>query len=212
MALLLQPMYLSKLIALMGGVLISPFPALAFDVVKDELGNVYISGFSPNKISKIVYGGFPQEKVFSPNSCGVVAVKSSKKFPAIALSFNGTSLNWNSLPEIGSVPVCKNGLPNPDVPWGSLNAVRISASDLSTTTYIKSSTPLTVRNNNFEERTVKANSCGIINVKSSDKWPSAKLGTFYFYDGSNPSDDFAFGSLPVAPKPVCYKGLLYRPL
>lgn len=206
-------MYLSKLIAFVGGVLIlSPFPALAYDVVKDELGNVYISGFAPNKITKLVYGNYPQEKIFNPNACGVVTIKSSSKFPAIALSFNGTSLNWNNLPEIGSIPVCKNGVPNPDVAWGSLNAVRINASDLLRTTYIKSSTPLVIRNNNFEERTVKANSCGIINIKFSDKWPSSKLGTFYFYDGQIPSDDFNFSNLPIASKPICYKGLLYRPL
>lgn len=205
-------MYLNKSIALIGGVLLSPFPALAYDVVKDDLGNVYISGFSPNKVSKIVYGDFPQEKVFNPNSCGVVTIKSSEKFPAIAVSFNGMSLNWNNLPEVGSIPVCKNGGLNPDVAWGSLNAVRIGASDLVRTIYIKSSIPLTVRNNNNQERTVKANSCGIINVRTSGKWPSTKLGTFYFYDGSNPSDDFIFSSLPVAPKPICYKGLLYRPL
>lgn len=187
--------------------------AMSQTVTKDSDNNVSISGLTPSAFVKVSYGNLPLQKTFIPNSCGVITVKSTSKEPFIFFSYPGSSMiDWNELPVTGGKPLCKLGLPNPEIPWGTLGARSSSDPDQPRISYIRSTTSLLITSrNNFKERLVKANACGIVSLKNTTAWPSTGLGTFYYDDG-NPSNDFTLAALISKPKPVCYKDRLYIPL
>ncbi len=60
-------------------------------------------------------------------------------------------------------------------------------------------------------RRYKANSCGFVKLTDTPTWPTSKLGSFYYYLGSNPSSTYDQGSLPVQPPELCRSGMLYKP-
>lgn len=188
---------------------------LAQTVSRDENNNVFISGLAPGIFAKVTYGNAPLEKSFTPNSCGVITIKSTSKEPFIFFSYPGSEMiDWNELPVTEGKPLCKNGIPNPDIAWNSLGARSSSDPSQPRISYIRSNIPLLITSrNNFKERLVKSNACGIISLRSTPTWSFEKLGTFYFtLSGSNPSDEFVSTSLPVVPRPLCYRGRLYLPL
>jgi len=184
-------------------------------VTKDADNNVSISGLAPNAFGKVSYGNLPLQKTFIPNSCGVITVRSTSKEPFIFFSYSGSAtINWNELPLIGGRPLCKLGVPNPEIPWGTLGARSSSDPDQPRISYIRSTAPLLITSqNNFKERLVKANACGIISLRSTAAWPFSGLGTFYYdLSGSSPSNDFTLATLTTKPRPICYKGRLYIPM
>jgi len=187
------------------------FSAQSQTVTKDVDNNVSISGLTPSAFVKVSYGNLPLQKTFVPNSCGVITVRSTIKEPFIFFSYSGSAMiDWNELPLIGGRPLCKLGVPNPEIPWGTLGARADSST--SSVSYIRSAIPLLITSrNNFKERLTKANACGIASLRNTAVWPSTGLGTFYYDDG-NPSDDFTLAALTTKPRPICYKGRLYIPL
>lgn len=184
-------------------------------ITKDSENNVFISGLAPNTFGKVIYGNLPLQKTFTPNFCGIITVKSTLKEPFVFFSYSGSgTINWNLLPLTGGKPLCKLGVPNPDIPWSASGARSSDSASAGIISYIRSTTPLLITSQgNFKKRLVKANACGIISLKSTATWPFEGLGTFYFeLSGSTPSDDFLSSGLATVPKPICYKGQLYRSL
>jgi len=189
-------------------------PAISQTVTKDAENNVFISGLTPSAFVKVTYGNLPLAKTFTPNSCGVITVKSTSKEPFIFFSYSGSAMiDWNELPVTGGKSLCKNGVPNSEIPWNNLGARSSSDPDQARISYIRSTVPLLITSrNNFKERLVKANACGIVSLKSTTIWPFEKLGTFSYQSGNSTSDEIVSSTLLSKPKPVCYKGILYKPL
>ncbi|MBV8885405.1 MAG: hypothetical protein JO235_15620 [Chroococcidiopsidaceae cyanobacterium CP_BM_RX_35] len=208
-------------------------PANADQLYKDPSGAVYISGLQNGQFVQIAYGSLPNTihpkpqgtcnflklpyknfypwgnvKVFLPGSSSpIVSFKgsnlkaadvkgTSKTSNLCSGTSRNTSLNWTDLG--GGIYGLKNGATQ-----GNSTSVYLIGLPTSASYDAQDITPALRRH--------KANSCGFIKLTDTPQWPTSKLGTFYYYLGSDPSATYNQSLLSVQAPELCYRGLLYRP-
>jgi len=219
MAIAVNRRLLPAIAALLGGVAIVQ-AARAVDVYKDSAGVVYISGLEPKKVIKVQYENLPVTKQLGTDTCGVLTFTTKQVYANDykVIDATGTESTFSgngSKPEVAYR--CKDGQAPNTEGWQSLgNGLKLATkpNSLRSVFYIAGLSPYKqmklVGLDAYQERIIAANTCGIIKLISSEKYP---LQRFYFYQSGNDTQGpFDASSLGVSSTPeLCRNGVFYKP-
>ncbi|BAQ63937.1 hypothetical protein GM3709_702 [Geminocystis sp. NIES-3709] len=181
--------------------------------VKEDNGDIYLSGLPSYQSIQAVYNGIPKVQKKTSNECGFIKLTSSTSTP-INLSSDSITFNSNSY-ALGSVPVssaltCSNG-----VLGGTVSGIVQKDGNAVYITGLSPYTDYQVGFNNIPvTRSIKANTCGIAKLSNTDTYNNS-AGTIVIKNretgvtiGTLP----AFASIPEAGGPVCRRGTGFFPV
>jgi len=208
-------------------------PASADQLYKDPSGAVYISGLLNGQFVQIAYGSLPNTIRPKPQgTCNFVKLPYKNFYPwgnvkvflsggtTPVLSFKGSQLNAADIKATSKTNnLCSGTGRNTNLDWsdlgGGVYGLKNGATQGNSTAVYLVGLPTS---NSYDAQDItpalrrhKANSCGFIKLTDTPQWPTSKLGSFYYYLGSNPSSTYDQSSLPVQPPELCRNGLLYKP-
>lgn len=209
------------------------FPAAAdVQVYKDPNGGVYISGLQNGQFVQIAYGDLRETIHVKPQGkCKFIKLPYKNFYPwgnvdiflaggqAPILSFDGSNLNASDIRGSGT-NLCSGTARNTALPWTDLGGGAYGIKNglvqgNATAAYIfglPNAELYDAKDINPALRKHKVNGCGFIKLTDTAKWPTAKLGSFYYYLGPNPSNDsYSVSNLPVKAPEICHQGMLYKP-
>jgi len=220
---------LRRAIAIFG--LAIAFPADAVQIYKDTNGVAYINGLTTGQFVQIAYGGVPNTIHVKPlGTCNFVKLPYKNFYPwnnvkvflsgasSPAVAFRGSNLNAADISTKGT-NLCSGTGRNISLNWSDLGSGVYGLKNgltngNSTAVYLvglPSSSLYDAQDGLPALRRQKANTCGFVKMSDTARWPAAKLQTFYYYLGSNPSSSYDQASLPVQAPELCRNGILYRP-
>lgn len=204
----------------------------AVEIYKDSNGAVYISGLEPSEFVKVAYGGAENKIQVRPTgTCNYLKIPYKASEPGFypwngvslypsgsssaALSFTGNNL---TTVDIAGKSLCDDTGRNTSLNWKALSGGAYGFKDAGFKAVYIVGLPYKqydAKDGSAAIRRQKANTCGILKISDTSTWPTAKLGTFYFYassyGGGNPSGDYDPATLPVQAPHLCRNGVLYSP-
>jgi len=194
--------------------------AIAQIANRDELGNIIVSGtgLAAGTLVKIYYPEVFDSRSFIPRgACNLLAVKSTSSFAFDDwIKVGGVQLNLaeNSPPALSGLP-CVSGVPNAAYSWITAGAYRYIQSADKVYILAPSAGAVVISGDLPNFRLGKADSCGRISIRNSEKWPVAGLnfgGSLSYIVNGSYGPDIAIPSVVTVAMPICRKGILYRRL
>ena len=169
-------------------------------VFKDTIGNVYVYGLSP--LSTVQIGvGVPATRQIRANSCGLVVVKPSARYPSGDIEIEGVSLTVANL-AIDTIPLCNKGVQQEarltpfKVVGGAIAIPGKLAEQFYTITYL----------NQSARRSRSSNACGFVRINNIG------LGTQLGLPGTTGViAQFAVADIPSSKPLVCRQAKVYYP-
>jgi len=201
-------------------------------IYKDDTGAPYISGLQNGQFVQIAYGNLRETIHVKPQgTCNFVKLPYKNFYPwsnvdiflsgqqTPTLSFDGSNLNAGDI-RGRATNLCSGTGRNTTLPWtdlgnGAYGIKNGLVQGNSTAAYIfglPTAALYDAKDINPALRKHKVNACGFIKLTDTVTWPTAKLGSFYYYLGPNPSNSsYTLDTLPVKSPELCYRGMLYKP-
>lgn len=213
-----------KVIAALISIAAIAFPQVAIAQTtanRDANNNIIVSGtgLAPDTLVKIWYPKVPdKQNVTTIGACNLLTLRSSANFDYVDfVKINGTQLNlsfsnWVSL----TAPPCLKGVANTAYTWTTAGGYRYVEGKGKTYVLAPSPGSFAVETDTGNFRLGRVDKCGRISIKNSERWPIAGLnvgnGTFSYASNSGYGPDLLIPSTPSTAMPICYRGILYRPL
>ena len=169
-------------------------------VFKDTIGNVYVYGLSP--LSTVQIGvGVPATRQIRANSCGMVVVKPSARYPSGDISIEGVSIALANL-ATNTIPLCNKGTQSEarltpfKVVGGAIAIPQKTPNQFYTITY----------SNQSAQHKRNSNACGFVRINNTGLGTRLGLPTT-----TGAIAQFALTDIPSSKPLVCRQAQVYYP-
>lgn len=180
--------------------------------IKQDNGDIFLSGLSSYQTIIAEYQGVPKVSKKSANECGFIRLTSTTSTPlntsSDSITFNNTTYDLATVP-VGETLRCTDGQ--------LVGTIAGTVQKDGNAVYITGLTPYSSHdigyNNLPVSRSAKANACGIVRLSNSDRYDNS-AGAIAIKDrqtGASIGTLPTFSSLPQTGGPLCRQGIGFYP-